>query len=289
MRVVAKLLAGILGLLVIAGLILHERVLDLYEQATPMEYQLSDSSVPLPSSQLPENTVWQPLFNGDKLDGWVPKFAGLPAGENYRNTFRAEDGLLSVDYSEWPDFDGEFGHLVTSASFSRYILRFEYRFIGKQVTDDSSMAWAQRNNGVMLHSQSAESMALGQKFPVSIEAQLLGGLDDGARPTANLCTPATNVVLADKVYRAHCTESVSDTFHGDQWVKAEFEVLGSDRIRHFINGKLVFEYEQPQYDPFSGDSEYLGLTSGLIANGHIAFQAESHPTQFRNIELMVLD
>lgn len=290
MRTLGKGLAALLLTLLIAIVIFRERVLDLYEQATPIEYQLPDTGVVLPSSLLAEDTQWQTLFNGKNLEGWTPKFSGFAAGENYRNTFRAESGVLSVDYSDWPNFDGEFGHLITKVGFSRYLLRLEYRFVGQQITDSQSMAWAKRNNGVMLHSQSAESMSLDQAFPVSIEAQLLGGLgaDQGERPTGNLCTPATNVMLQGELYRAHCTPSVSSTFHGDQWVKAEFEVLGSERLRHFINGKMVFEYSQPQYDPFSADSKHLGKTTGVISSGHIALQAESHPTEFRNIEILPL-
>ncbi len=290
MRRLGRLLGFLLLAILIIIVIFRDRVVDLYQQASPIDYQLQSSGVVLPSSEVAEDAQWQSLFNGENLDGWTPKFSGFAAGENYRNTFRAENGVLRVDYSDWPDFNGEFGHLISNASFSRYILRFEYRFVGEQVTDDTSMAWAKRNNGAMLHSQAAGSMSLEQQFPVSIEAQLLGGLgvEAGERATANLCTPATNVVLNGEIYRAHCTPSVSKTFHGDQWVSAEFEVLGSERLRHFINGELVFEYTQPQYDPFSKDSKHLAKTDGLISSGHIAFQAESHPTEFRNIEVLAL-
>ena len=47
----------------------------------------------------------------------------------------------------------------------------------------------------MLHGQSPESMAVDQDFPVSIEAQILGGNGTEDRTTMNLCTPGTNVVL----------------------------------------------------------------------------------------------
>lgn len=280
----------LLAVLLLVALIFRERLMDLYQQASPVEYTLDNTDVPLPSSQLPADSKWLSLFDGNSLAGWTVKFTGFEPGANHNNTFRAEDGVLKVDYSDWNEFDGQFGHLFTDDVYSRYLLRFEYRFIGEQITDDPRMAWATRNNGAMLHAQSPQSMSLDQQFPVSIEAQLLGGLgeEEGERPTANLCTPATNVVLSGEVYRAHCTESVSATYHGDQWVKAEFEVLGSERIRHFINGELVFEYTQPQYDPFSKDSAHLGRTDGLIDAGHIAFQAETHPTEFRAIEIYPL-
>lgn len=289
MKLFGKAVLFLVVILLLLAAVFHERVADLYAQASPIDYQLDASGVVLPSLQQPEAAAWISLFNGENLDGLLIKFSGSELGVNVNNTFRADNGVLSVDYSDWASFSGRFGHIFTEHAFSHYLLQFEYRFVGEQVNGaGSSMAWALRNNGAMLHAQHPGTMRLEQDFPVSIEAQLLGGLDDGERPTANLCTPATNVVLNGEVYRAHCTESISKTYHGDQWVKAEFEVLGSQRIRHFINGELVFEYEQPQYDPFSVDTRHIGKTRQLIDRGHIAFQAESHPTQFRNIRLLEL-
>ncbi|MFK7733286.1 MAG: DUF1080 domain-containing protein [Pseudomonadales bacterium] len=289
MKLIGKALLILVVLLLLLAAVFHERVADLYAQATPINYQLDASGILPPSEQLADAANWKSLFNGESLDGWSIKFTGSKVGENVNNTFRAENGVLSVNYSDWDSFEGRFGHIYTEQSYSHYIFQFEYRFVGDQVKGaGSGMSWAIRNNGAMLHAQHPNTMRLEQEFPVSIEAQLLGGLEDGERPTANLCTPATNVVLNGEVYRAHCTESVSKTYHGDQWVKAEFEVLGSQRIRHFINGELVFEYEQPQYDPFSVDANHIGKATQLIDRGHIAFQAESHPTQFRNIRLLEL-
>lgn len=248
-----------------------------------------EAATALPSSQLPDTARWTPLFNGRNLDGWTAKFTHSPVGENVLNTFRVEDGVLSVNYSEWDEFEGRVGHLFTEQRFSRYILRLEYRFVGEQVSAGPTMGWAVRNNGAMLHSQSAESMQLAQEFPVSIEAQLLGGGGKGERTTGNLCTPGTHVRMNGALITEHCTYSASPTYRGDQWVKAEFEVLGSDRIRHFINGELVLEYHNTQYDPSSEEAEAQRAGgSVLLERGHIALQAESHPTQFRNIEIYVL-
>ncbi|MCY4182995.1 MAG: DUF1080 domain-containing protein, partial [Gammaproteobacteria bacterium] len=164
---------------------------------------------------------WVSLFNGENLEGWTPKFVGFPAGVNHLDTFRVEDGLLTVSYDNWAGFNGEFGHLFHERSFSHYRLRVEYRFVGGQVSDAPQWGWAFRNNGMMLHSQTPESMTLDQEFPVSIEAQLLGGYGgDSAepRPTANVCTPGTHFRLQGELITEHCTYSTSGTYHGDQWV-----------------------------------------------------------------------
>ena len=220
---------------------------------------------------------WIPLFNGKNLDGWTPKFVGHDAGVNYKNTFVVEDGLLRVKYDQYAKWEAQFGHLFYKSPFSHYILRCEYRFVGEQAK--GGPGWAFRNNGLMVHSQAVSDMGKNQKFPHSIEVQLLGGSPEGKeeRSTMNLCTPGTHVVLNNKLEKRHCINSGGPTFHGDQWVKVELEVRGSEVLKHWVNGKVVMEYKAPQ------------LNDGtLIEKGYIALQAESHPTDFRNIEIKIL-
>ncbi len=133
---------------------------------------------------------WIPLFNGHDLTGWTVKIAGSEVGEDPWNTFRVEDGLLTVGYENYEDFDSRFGHLFYHEPFSHYLLRVEYRFVGTQLHD--APEWAFKNSGVMFHSQSAQSMLVDQTFPISLEAQFLGGDGVDERPTANLCTPGTH-------------------------------------------------------------------------------------------------
>jgi hypothetical protein len=227
---------------------------------------------------------WMQLFNGKNLDGWTPKFKGHEPGDNYLDTFRVEDGLLRVCYDKYGKFGNKFGHLFYEKPFSNYVLRVEYRFVGDQVA--GGPGWAFRNNGVMLHGQSPESMAKDQSFPASIEVQLLGGRGTGKRSTANLCTPGTHVVMDGKLVKKHCINSSSDTYHGDQWVTLELEVRGNEVIRHKIGGKTVLEYNQPQLD----DKKLIAQRNGrkLLHGGTISLQAESHPCDFRKIELKLL-
>lgn len=242
------------------------------------------------TSDNPQKKEWIPLFNGKNLAGWIPKFAGYKLGVNYKNTFRVENGLLTVSYDNWDAFHGEYGHLFYKKQpFSNYKLRAEYRFIDEQVKGGAG--WAVRNNGLMLHCQSPESMPLDQEYPVSIEVQLLGGNGEDPRTTANLCSPGTNVVIDGKLVTQHCVGSNSKTYHGDQWVTVEVVVRGDKIVKHFVEGKEVMHYTKPQYDerdetaqPFIKKDKSL-----LIDSGYISIQAESHPTQFRKIEIMPLD
>ena len=231
---------------------------------------------------------WVSLFNGKDLSGWTVKFAGYELDHNYKNTFQAVEGVLRVSYENYDKFDGEFGHIFYHKLFSHYIIRLEYRFIGDQVA--GGPAWALRNNGIMLHSQSPATMSTDQQFPVSIEAQILGGNGIDSRPTANVCTPGTHIVMNAEVITQHCINSTSATFHGDQWVRMEVEVHGSSKIIHRINDEVVFEYQKPQFDAGDTDAKLL-ISHGqslMLGEGYISLQAESHPTEFRNIEILQL-
>lgn len=239
-------------------------------------------------SFLPPAQDWQPLFNGRDLTGWTPKFAKHDLGVNLHDTFRVEDGLLKVAYDKWTDFDGEFGHLFHDVPYTHYHIAAEYRFVGGQLPSAGrGLAWAIRNNGLMLHSQDPKTMLRDQDFPISIEVQLLGGLGQGRRPTANLCTPGTHVVMDGQLRTAHCTNSSSETFHGDEWVRVEVLVLGDELIRHIVNGETVLEYTKPQIGGgnASPTDPAVKVDGTPLTGGYIAIQAETAPTEFRKIEI----
>ena len=252
-------------------------------------------SIIVSASQLsaaePEVGKWYPMFNGKNLDGWTPKIRYHDAGVNYNDTFRVVDGLLTVSYDKYDEFNETFGHLFYKDSFSHYILRVEYRFVGEQCKNGPG--WALRNSGVMVHGEHPATMSKDQDFPVSIEIQLLGGDGINPRPNANLCTPGTNVVMKGKLFTPHCTKSSSKTYHGEQWVTVDMEIRGSEVIRHVIDGQTVLEYTHPQLDdrdPKSHSSELVKKNKGLLLEkGSISLQSESHPIQFRKVEIMVLE
>lgn len=237
-----------------------------------------------------ESEEWIALFNGTNLDGWIPKIRQFPAGENFGETFRVVDGLLTVAYDRYDRFDGRFGHLFYEQPFSHYRLRLEYRFIGEQA--EGGPDWATRNSGAMLHSQPPETMPEAQDFPVSVEVQLLGGLSDGnRRSTGNLCTPGTNVVYQGELTTTHCIDSTSPTFDGDQWVTAEILVLGDERFVHRINGEVVIEYTNVTTGggAVSGHLPEMQPEGEPLGEGYISLQSESHPVQFRRVELLNLE
>jgi hypothetical protein len=237
---------------------------------------------------------WKPLFNGKNLEGWAIKIAGHPINENYKNTFRYEDGMVRISYQEYDKFDDKYGHMYYKEPYSHYILRFEYRFTGNQTPGGAT--WNVRNSGIMFHSQPASSLTLDQEFPVSLEYQTLGGLGTGERHTGNLCTPGTIVHMNGKLNPNHCIDSQSKTYDGDRWIKGQIIVLGDSLINHLVEGDTVLTYQRPQIGEVhwaqGKEDAYTKVWKDKngqpLKEGYIALQAESHPIDFRKVELLNL-
>ncbi len=231
---------------------------------------------------------WKQLFNGKNLKGWSVKIKGHDYKDNFGNTFRVENGVMKVSYDHYDNFNQQYGHIFYKKPYSYYILAVEYRFVGQQAKGGEG--WAYKNSGIMLHCQNPATMLKDQDFPISIEDQLLGGDATGERSTCNLCTPGTYVVMEGKLITQHCVSSSSKTFRGDQWVRAEVVVLGDSIIKHIVNGDTVLVYEKPQigggnvsnYDPAQKKD------GQMLSSGYISLQSESHPVEFRKVEIIDL-
>jgi hypothetical protein len=181
--------------------------------------------------------------------------------------------VLKVSYDQFEEFGGRFGHLFVNYPYRKYLLRMEYRFVGEQAVGGPK--WAYRNSGIMVHGQSASSMEKDQKFPDSVEVQLLGADEGQIRTTGNVCTPGTKIHLNGELFESHCLNSDSDSFAGDQWVHVEVLVDQDNEVVHFINGAEVLRYQNSVLD----DGSPLG-------SGTISLQAESHGCEFREIEIL---
>lgn len=236
------------------------------------------------------NEEWISLFNGKDLNDWIVKIHHHETGDNYGNTFRVEDGLIKVRYDQYDSFNNRYGHLYFKQPFSYYHLVVEYRFTG--IWRKDAPEYTLKNSGVMLHSQDPRTMPREQDWPISVEMQFLAGLGDGKpRPTGNMCSPGTDVVYNGKIDPRHCINSSSQTYEGEQWVRAEAIVLGDSLITHIINGDTVLQYTQPQigggvannYDP------KIKIDGKLLSSGFIALQSEGQEIDFRKVELLNLE
>ena len=238
-------------------------------------------------SSTEKGAKWISLFNGKNLDGWISKVSGYKAGENPHNGFRVEDGLLRVDYRDFRAFNGRFGHLFYKDKFSSYILHMEYRFVGEVFAD--APGYCLRNSGVMVHSQSAESMDETENWPVSVEVQLLGCTDKVKQTTANACTPGTTVFIKDIFTTEHCVKANSKYYNNNEWVKLDIIVHGNKSVYHVVNGDTVLVWSKAQIGGSLLPENYPVPVGTVLEDGYIALQAEGQPIDFRDIRIMLLD
>lgn len=230
---------------------------------------------------------WVTIFNGKDLSGWTMKIAGQPLGENYGNTFRVENGILSTRYDNdvYKNFNNQFGALYYKKKLTNYRLKVEYRFVGE--TAAGAPSWGFRDGGIQYHSQSPESMALDQQFPMFLEYNILGGNGKDDRPTGEICANGIIIQIDGKKNPSFCNPPQNKkTFHGDQWVTLEIDVRG-DKITHFVNGEEIMKFEDPRYDP-SHDiaKKYIVNGNDKVTSGYISIQSNSHPMDFRKVELL---
>ena len=251
---------------------------------TGCQQGMSDSA----ADSSPATLAWTELFNGRDLTGWVPKIRGEPLGSDARETFRVEDGLLTVSYDAYDSaigFSDTFGHLFYEESLEAYELLIEYRFVDKQF--EGGPDWARSNSGVMFHGQDPETMGLQQDFPISLEVQFLGGDPGEVRPTANLCTPGTHVDMGCVQITQHCINASAPTIPDSTWVSITVFARSDGSVRHVLESDTVLAYERPVV----GGGEVNEATDGaletglLLTGGFIALQSESHPIQFRRVAI----
>ena len=230
---------------------------------------------------------WDVLFNGKNLDGWTTKIHHYDVGDNFGDTFRVEDGIIKVRYDKYDgDFNDRYAHLYYDKPYSSFHLSMEYRFVGE--VHPGAPSFVEKNSGVMFHSQDPRTILKEQNWPISVEMQFIGGIKEGeSRPTGNMCSPGTDVVYEGRVDPNHCINSSSDTYYGDQWVKADLIVYGDSLVQHIINGQKVLEYSKPQLGGgvVEGFDPKLKNDGMLLKEGFIALQSEGQPVDFRNVKI----
>lgn len=237
------------------------------------------------SNNQKDTKKWVSLFNGKNLDNWTPKIVGYKSGENFGNTFRVENAILSTRYDQYDSFKNRFGALYYNKKFTNYRLRVEYRFVGD--TTPGAPSWGFKDGGIQYHCQAPASVGLNQPFPVCLEYNLHGGNGKEERPTGEICTSGMFVEIDGKRNTSNCTTpTVKRTFNRDEWITAEIDVRNG-KIAHFVNGEQIIQFENPRYDATNEFAKnFIVAGNDLVKDGYISLQSNSHPMDFRKIEIM---
>ncbi len=95
------------------------------------------------------------------------------------------------------------------------------------------------------------------------------------------------VKINGKRNASYCTPpEVKRTFAGDQWVTAEIDV-NNGKVTHFVNGEQIIQFENPRYDSAHAIAKTLIVGGNdAVKDGYISLQSNSHPMDFRKIEIM---
>lgn len=233
-----------------------------------------------------ENNQWTSIFNGKDLEGWNMKIRGFGLGENFGNTFRIENGILSIRYDGYGDnFDDRFGGLYFNKKLSNYRFRAEYRFVGE--TAPGAPEWGYRDSGIQFHSQPPATLKITDAFPICLEYNLHGGNGTDERPVGAICANGMFVEINGEKNSSYCTPPVvSKTFHGDQWVTMEIEIRDG-QITHFVNGEEIMSYANPTFNPENEIAQQFIRNDDIrVTSGYLSIQSNSHPIDFRKIELL---
>ena len=232
----------------------------------------------------PATSKWVSLFNGKNLNGWQAKINGHKLGENFGNTFRVQNGILTTRYDQYDSFNNRFGALYFNKKFTNYRLRVEYRFTGKLTPGAPS--WGFKDGGIQYQCQPPATVGLNQPFPVCLEYNLLGGNGTNERGTGEICASGMYVEIDGKRNVDYCTKpTIVKTFSGEEWVTAEIDV-NNGRIMHFVNGEQVLQFENPRYDASHAEGKkFIIGGKDAVTSGYISLQSNSHPMDFRKIEI----
>ena len=205
-------------------------------------------------------------------------------GVNHLNTFRVEDGILKIRYDDYTNFDKQFGALYTDKVYKNYRLKVEYRFVGE--TAIGAPSWGYQDSGIQYHCQGAKSMGLNQEFPVALEYNLHGGNGKDERPVGEICANGTLIDLDGKTVKGCNPAKVKRTILRDVWATLEIDIKDGD-IRQYINGEEIIHFTNPRYDAnHAMGKTFIKGDNAVLSEGYISLQSNSHPIEFRKIDIL---
>ena len=212
---------------------------------------------------------FEPLFNGENLDGWFTFDNTYGTGNDVEEYYKVVNGeLVILDIPETDD-NKAFGYLSTVDEYANYHLRFEYQWGEKKFAPRANVL---RDSGVLYHLVGNDRI-----WPSSLESQVQeGDTGDffglgGARITSSTAGrdySATGTV--DGNISNVRASTVADTLDG--WNVSEVIVRGDSAV-HIVNGQVVNRVWDAR------------LNGEALTAGRIGFQAEGATIRYRNIEI----
>lgn len=226
------------------------------------------------------------IFNGKNFDGWHLKLRNDDEALA-KKVYAIEDGMVHV-FKDFPDSlnlntgeNATHGLFYTNKKYSKYILRFEYKW-GHKITNNFNQ-W-QFDAGVYYH------VSDDKIWPTGIEYQIRYDHTKTRNHTGDLIRPAganydwysneTNTYLHPKEggklnmkgWMHLATPTTNYNGDNDQWNVCEIIVMGDQYAIHKLNGDVV--------------NMAINLTPG---EGIFGFQSETAEIYYRNIMIKEFD
>jgi len=202
---------------------------------------------------------YEMIFNGENLDGWYIKLKNDDE-ELGKKVFAVEDGMVHVFNDAFPDeynlgvpANDTHGQLYTKKSYSRYILRFEYKW-GKRIANNFAK-W-QYDAGVYYH------IIDDKIWPTGIEYQIRYDHTKERNHTGDLIRPEGTAYDwyaskngedgetylhpdkggkpgGDGEWLHHAAPTDNHNALNDKWNQCEIIVMGGEYAIHKLNGDVV--------------------------------------------------
>ncbi|MCP5538205.1 MAG: DUF1080 domain-containing protein [Akkermansiaceae bacterium] len=255
---------------------------------SPIHQLLALSTFAISSLSAEEGFV--PLFNGENLQGWT---AARSKGKGDTGAFSVnqKEKAIHVYAGREAGTEQTTDCLNTDATFSHYILKLEYKWLGKRFAPRTD--W-DRDAGLLFHAHGN----LRKVWPHSFEMQI--GESPGDKK-GNRRFHAGDLFVIGKHLRCKTlrkngyydpdgrpvTGGAVPTKLGaekpkGEWNEMEIRILGSQKATFILNGQVVLELTDIEQK--NKDGQYVPLEKG-----HIGLQAEWAELLYRNIRIKKLD
>lgn len=217
-----------------------------------------------------------PLFNGTNLDGWYTWIQSHGTNADPDGYFKvAPNGELRILDIPATGQVKPFGYLATTAEYSDYHLRLQYKWGTKKF---APRATEKRDSGLLYHVKGADVI-----WPTSVESQiqegdtgdyifLVGPQGESEFAPGTLTYQAGGVrgpTTSNYVQKSTTVDSLTD------WNTVEVIVRGNSSV-HIVNGVVV------------NRSFIFTLGGQRLTSGRILLQAEGAEISYRDVEIKSL-
>jgi hypothetical protein len=232
---------------------------------------------------------FQPIFNGRDLSGWSPVLENATAGKDPQGMVSVRDGAIHMYQNVKAGDLVPFGVIVSDKSYSRYHLRFQYRWMGKKFSPRNNDI---RDAGVIYHAYEFSKV-----WPKGIEDQVQEG-DTGdliwcdsngvtwMRPAGQYAPegqgqpgllPENGGILREIGFKYDYIGRFPEYDNYEGWTNVDIIAQADEWATHKTNGRVrarLRDFKKPDGTP--------------LKEGRITLQLEGAEIQYRNVEVKEL-